>query len=222
MSARPTISQCVDLRPLARARRWRWRFEESYQAERDLATRGDGRWYVEVLCRRGMIYPAGGDQLIAYTDTRGVLRKLLALDPALRVHQHGDAEASVRFPVALLDAVAGVLRPRRRRTLTPERARAIGSATTYGAQVRSGGPEAPIAQPDGLAAVPAGDHSPEAGGKPMDARRPMDGATHEWPDPMQRLTPWKAATHRSADPMVGGDLMEGATPCTPRTQKDRQ
>ena len=152
---------CIDLRPWADAHRYRWRFEESYRAEREPATRGDGRWYVEVLCRRGMIYPAGSDELIAYTATRGVLRKLLELDAAVGVHQHGDSEAAVRFPVALLDAVAGVLRPRRRRTLAPERARAIGSATAYGAQERSGGLGAAIVQPGGLETVLAGNHCPE-------------------------------------------------------------
>jgi hypothetical protein len=103
----------VDLRELARVRRWRWRFEESYQAERDPETRGDGRWYVEILCHRGRIYPWGEQDLLVYTSTRGVKELLLALDPAVRMHQHGDTEAVVRFPEALLDRVAEIMRPKR-------------------------------------------------------------------------------------------------------------
>jgi hypothetical protein len=76
--------ECVDLREVARARGWRWRLEESYKAERDAATRGDGRWYVVILCKHGLIYPWGERDLLAYTATRGVKARLLALDPAVR------------------------------------------------------------------------------------------------------------------------------------------
>ncbi len=107
---------CYDLRPWADARRYRWRFEEG----------GDETaWSAEVVCRRGKLYPFGGDDLLAWTDTRGVRAELLGLDPAVTPHQTGDREAVVRFPSRLLDRVAAVLRPRRRRTLDPERALAI-------------------------------------------------------------------------------------------------
>jgi hypothetical protein len=36
---------CLDLRPWAKANRYRWRYEESYEAERP-ENRGDGHWYV--------------------------------------------------------------------------------------------------------------------------------------------------------------------------------
>src|SRR5215831_21347632 len=48
---------CVDLRPWAKANRYRYRLEESYQAENNAHVKGDGRWFVEVLCQRGLIYP---------------------------------------------------------------------------------------------------------------------------------------------------------------------
>jgi hypothetical protein len=118
------VTACVDLRELARVRRWRWRFEESYQAERDPETRGDGRWYVEILCHRGLIYPWGEQDLLVYTATRGVKELLLALDPAVRMHQHGDTEAVVRFPEALLDRVAEIMRPRTSGSRTPPSAEA--------------------------------------------------------------------------------------------------
>jgi hypothetical protein len=111
----------VDLRELARVRRWRWHYEESYRAERDPAARGDGRWYVEIPCRRGKVYPFGGE-LVAWVQRQEVLRELLALGPDVRIVQRGDQEGAVRFPVRLLDRVAVVLRPRRigGRTATPE------------------------------------------------------------------------------------------------------
>lgn len=138
---------CIDLRETARPRRWRWRFEESYQAEQDPAVRGDGRWYVEIICRRGLIYPAGGDDLLAFTDVRGVARELRALGPEVRPHQSGDGETVVRFPSRLLDRVAEVLRPlrlpgreataedRERLARTAFLPRETGLETTIGAEV---------------------------------------------------------------------------------------
>jgi hypothetical protein len=122
---------CVDLRVWAKAHRYRWRFEESYQAENDAHVRGDGRWFVEIPCKHGVIYPKGGQVLLAYAS-RGVKRHLAEL--GLECHQtDGDAEV-FRFSVDRLDEVAAILKPRKRRTLNPNRARAIGKATAYGAQ----------------------------------------------------------------------------------------
>jgi hypothetical protein len=121
---------CFDLRPWAVEHRHRWRYEESYHAEKP-EHRGDGRWFVEVLCRYGLIYPKGGQTLLAYAG-RGVKRHLAGL--GLELHQtDGDAEV-FRFPVERLDEVAAILKPRKRRTLDPDRARAIGKASQYGAQ----------------------------------------------------------------------------------------
>ena len=39
-----------------------------YYAER-AARRVDGRWYVEVLCKNGLIYPKGGDMLLAHCNS---------------------------------------------------------------------------------------------------------------------------------------------------------
>jgi hypothetical protein len=55
---------------------------------------------------------------------RGVKELLLALDPAVRMHQHGDTEAVVKFPEALLDCVAEIMRPRRSGSRTPPSAEA--------------------------------------------------------------------------------------------------
>jgi len=116
------MMECI--RPWAKEHRYKFRLEESYRAETDSAERGDGRWYVEILCRRGLIYPWGEDDLLAFTQVRGILGDLLALDPQVKVHQRGHGEAVVRFPSRLLDRVAAVLVPRTKRRglpLTPER-----------------------------------------------------------------------------------------------------
>jgi hypothetical protein len=79
---------------------------------------------VEILCKHGLIYPWSERDLLAYTATRGVKARLLALDPAVRMHQHGDTEAVVRFPEAVLDRVAEIRRPRRSGSRTPPSAEA--------------------------------------------------------------------------------------------------
>ena len=99
----------VDLRPWAKQRRYRWRYEESYHAEKP-ENRGDGSWYVEVLCKHGMIYPKGGKTLLAYASPR-FKRRLAGL--GFELHQtDGDCEV-FRFPADRLDEVAAVLRPKR-------------------------------------------------------------------------------------------------------------
>src|SRR6266508_4194782 len=68
---------CVDLQVWAKAKRYRYRLEESYEAESNSHIRGDGRWFVEVLCQNGLIYPCGGLYLLAYvTATRRLVADL--------------------------------------------------------------------------------------------------------------------------------------------------
>jgi len=124
---------CVDLRDWAKDNRYRYRLEESYGAESDGHVKGDGRWFVEVLCRYGLIYPAGGSDLLAYCN-RGVVSKISELGPDIRLHQYDGGAKVFRFPVSRLEEVAAILKPRKRRTLDPDRARAIGERTRYGAQ----------------------------------------------------------------------------------------
>lgn len=108
---------CIDLRPWAKAHRCRWRYEESYGAEKP-ENRGDGRWYVEVLCKYGLIYPNGGDTLLAYCS-RGVKRHVAGLGDVEHHQSDGDAEV-LRFPESRLDEVAAILKPKRRRQYSPE------------------------------------------------------------------------------------------------------
>ena len=146
MTAPPTeiaaqaVLDCVDLRPWANNNRYRWRFEESFRAERDPELRDDSRWYVEVLCRRGLLYPHGDDLVCAWVESSYARRELLRLDPSIQPRQLGDSETTFLFPSRLLDAVAAVLRPKRKpgRSATPEDRRRL-AQTGFQAGVQ--GPE---------------------------------------------------------------------------------
>src|SRR5690242_17262948 len=100
---------CIDLREWCKAHRYRWHFEESYLAEKP-ENRGDGRWYVEVLCKHGLIYPHGGNTLLAYAN-RGVKRHIAGL--GLEHHQTDGDNEVFRFPAERLDEVAAILKPKR-------------------------------------------------------------------------------------------------------------
>ena len=97
---------CIDLRPWAKAHRYRWRYEEGHSS-----VEPDAEWYVEVICRYGLIYPHGGSTLLAYA-TRGVKRHIAEL-AGIERHQHDDDAEVFRFPAERLDAVAAILKPKR-------------------------------------------------------------------------------------------------------------
>ncbi|HWO40713.1 MAG TPA: hypothetical protein VNO43_02800 [Candidatus Eisenbacteria bacterium] len=117
---------CVDLRTWAKAHRYRFRLEGSYQAENNTHVRGDGRWFVEVLCRNGLIYPHGGRILLAYVKA-GVANAIAALGPDIEPYQNDGSARVFKFPVARLDEVAAILKPRKRRAVgaSPEQLRAM-------------------------------------------------------------------------------------------------
>jgi hypothetical protein len=119
---------CIDLRPWATTHRYRWRWEESRQPGEDDA------FLVEILCQRGLIYPKGGGEILVFTTSTDAWRSLIEI--GVEPKRVGDKEREGVFPVELLDQVAAILRPKRRRSLDPDRARAMGKATAYGAQGR--------------------------------------------------------------------------------------
>jgi hypothetical protein len=111
---------CINLRPWANANRYRYWLEESYRAENSAHVRGDGRWFVEVLCQHGLIYPYGGPLLLAYAKP-GVVSKIASL-PDVRPHQTDGRACVFKFPLERLHAVAAILKPKKLRgsaTLTP-------------------------------------------------------------------------------------------------------
>jgi len=104
---------CVDLRLWAKANRYRFRLEESYRVESSTHIRGDGRWYVEILCKNGLIYPHGGTNILVYAKpgVAPVIAKLLSVPP----YQTEGRAHVFKFPIERLDEVAAILKPRKRR-----------------------------------------------------------------------------------------------------------
>jgi hypothetical protein len=107
-TAREDMSEptCVDLRPWATANRYRWRYEQGHSS-----IEPDAEWYVEVICRHGLIYPKGGNILLAYAN-RGVKRHTANL-AGVEHHQWDDDAEVFRFPAELLDDVAAILKPKK-------------------------------------------------------------------------------------------------------------
>jgi len=76
---------------------------------------------VEILCKRGLIYPKGGLEILAFTTSADAWRSLLEI--GVMPKRIGDKEKEGVFPVDLLDDVAAILRPKRlggSRNLTSE------------------------------------------------------------------------------------------------------
>ena len=116
------------------------RTDEQMAAARELATAAEGYrvvadaegWPVS-LGRYGRLehlgaLPGHAPQLAAFTTSRRIWRRLLALDGVVR-HQTGDAEFRVLVAHAAVPAVATLLRCRRRRVLSEARRAALAAAS---------------------------------------------------------------------------------------------
>ena len=92
-------------------------YEESYYAVRSKQTVEDP-WQMILLCQHGHICPWGGSKLAACTDRAGrIANRLMAL-PFIELAQDGDDGANVVFDAAHFDAVAEIMKPRRRRRMS--------------------------------------------------------------------------------------------------------
>lgn len=105
---------CIDLKERF-GQRCRIRYEDNGDRHR-----GRDPWLAMIDCRHGHIYPQGGDQLAASTDNRGAIARRLAALPCVRVMQDGDDGINVVFDAADFPTVAAVMKPKRRRSLTPD------------------------------------------------------------------------------------------------------
>jgi len=126
---------CLNLKKLF-GRRFKVEYEESYYAQYGANARIEDPWLMIIRCRFGHIFPHGGETLAATVDghpnVAGVLRRL----PCCRVHQDGDfGELTALFDVADFPKVAQIMRPRRRRQVSPEqRERLRGMGFSKGSQ----------------------------------------------------------------------------------------
>ena len=81
---------------------------------------------LQLPCRgKGVVvYPWGSGWLAVEVDGRpGLVKKLVAI-PGVELRQDGDGEKTFRFDVARFEAVAAVVRPRKRRRLPEGQRRA--------------------------------------------------------------------------------------------------
>ena len=121
----PHPPDCINLKQRF-GEQFRVEYEESYRVERGENGRAEDPWLMILLCEHGHICPWGGTQLAACTNHAGrVATKLKAL-PFTTVAQDGDDGANVLFDVEHFDQVAAIMKPRRRRRLSPEARQAAG------------------------------------------------------------------------------------------------
>jgi hypothetical protein len=111
------MTVCIDLKA---------KFGERYQVFREesgQAKRCEGRhydpWLLTIACRHGHIYPHGADYLAVSTNHRARIANRLAALPGVRIVQDGDDGINAIFHVDDFDEVAAIMKPRRRRRLTP-------------------------------------------------------------------------------------------------------
>ena len=90
---------------------------------------GQIEWYCDGQDCHACPLP-GEVALAVWTDRPRLFAKLWAI-PGVRRWQTGDREIRAVFPGEALDQVAGVIRARHRRSLSPEAARQKGAGTAY-------------------------------------------------------------------------------------------
>ncbi len=95
-------------------------YEESYHADRGENARTVDPWYMQIPCQHGHICPWGGGILVACTDRRGSVAKRLAKLPCAEMWQDGDDGINVKFHVDDFESIAAIMKPKRRRRLSPE------------------------------------------------------------------------------------------------------
>ena len=100
--------------------RCRIEYEESYYAERGDHGRLEDPWLMLIPCQHGHICPWGGEILAACTDKRGPVAKKLVELPVTEMWQDGDDGVNVKFHVDHFDQVEEIIKPKRRRRLSPE------------------------------------------------------------------------------------------------------
>lgn len=110
---------CVNLKKMF-GKRYRVRYEESYWAEHGENARVEDPWLMVIPCRNGHISPWGGFNLVASTNHLGPVANALKRLPFTTMIREGDDGCDVLFDIQHVDAVLQVMKPRKRRRLSPE------------------------------------------------------------------------------------------------------
>ncbi len=105
----------IDLKSLV-GDRYRIALDESATME---PSRIERLWLARIPCRYGFISVHGHETLAAYTGRSKMATKIVAMN-GVKVYQRGDKEARVLFTIDRLDAIADLLKAKRRVRLSPE------------------------------------------------------------------------------------------------------
>lgn len=97
--------------------RYRITFDEAYDPKHRPKDKLNP-WMMEIPCERGTIYPDDDANLCVMIAYRPITAKKVGGLPGVELVQDGDHEKTFRFPVELFDAVAEIVRPRRKRHMT--------------------------------------------------------------------------------------------------------
>jgi hypothetical protein len=106
-------------------RRFKIAYDPAYWHERPEFREAEAAWLMLIPCQHGDIGPWDEDHLLASTKTAGPVARALKALVDVRVHQDGTDGANMVFPVGRLDEVAALMKPRRRRVLSPEARQAL-------------------------------------------------------------------------------------------------
>ena len=99
--------------------KYRITFDEAYDPSHRPGDKLDP-WYMEIPCRRGTVYPQGGNRLAVMVDGyRGLVKQMRQL-PYLEIVQDGQSEATFVFDVADFDKVAELVKPWRKPRMSDE------------------------------------------------------------------------------------------------------
>lgn len=120
-------ANCINLRERF-GDRFKVRYVQDYFAEYGPNAQTEDPVYMEVPCANGFIAPWSGTELVACTARAGAVARKLGALPFTTVVQDGDDGANVAFPVERFEEVAAVMKPRRRRRLSPTARRRLAEA----------------------------------------------------------------------------------------------
>lgn len=80
-------------------------------------------WYFTIPCKFGTIWAHGGKMLCIDIDYHDRIARKVGAIPGVRLKCDGDREKTFIFPVSLFGEVADLVKPRRRKQMTPKQRR---------------------------------------------------------------------------------------------------
>ncbi len=113
--------------------KYRITYDESYDVKGTRRATRDP-WMMQIPCRRGVtIFPHSDELLAVELDRHNKMARRIAKLPGTVIHQDGDHEKTILFPVCVFDTIAEIVQPRKRRILSEEqKARLASQGNRFG------------------------------------------------------------------------------------------